>query len=702
VLNNFRNLQSLLWSHGVRWLAFRLGYALRKRTGLLRARMPAYEWRDRPLETWLRDDVPAMPEAYAHWRRQNSPKFFFESSILPVRVPWDPQLAVDEAERIFSGEIKYFAHQFIRTGFPPDWHRDPVSGIGLDRHKHWSEISDETETDIKFIWEASRFGMVYTLVRAYAFARDEKYAQAFWALIHSWAEPNPPNRGPNWMDGQEAALRLLAWTFGYYAFLDSPSTTTERLSQFTVLVAAHAERIYKNIDYAIFTHSNHTISEAFGLWLAGLMFPEIKNAEMYLALGRELLEQEALLQIFPDGSYSMYSLNYHRFVLHVYLSVIRLAEINRSPVSNLISERVSGSIEFLAQLIDPETGRMPVYGSNDGALVLPLNHCDFTDYRPLLQLGSYVTEKRFLFEPGPWDEDIFWLCGADSLSHREGVRVREPSRSSFPHGGLYLLHDRDSKAVIRCTDWSSARSRPSHADQLHVDLWWRGHNVACDAGTYLYSGEGVWRNGLARTPAHNTVTVDGQDQMNMLTRFTWTDWAKGRVLRHGENSWQGEHDGYRRLPDPVHHRRTVLSLGEDRWLVVDHLMGKQRHHYALHWLLDDVPYQQKGNAVLLSLDSGRYRVQAGLMEGNSTLAIVRADPNSTRGWRSRYYGVREPAISALLETDRHRACFWTFFGFESDTVELSGNILYVSSRDTNVEINLDDLSQQVVPSRNLI
>jgi asparagine synthase (glutamine-hydrolysing) len=280
--------------------------------------------------------------------------------------------------------------------------------------------------------------------------------------------------------------------------------------------------------------------------------------------------------------------------------------------------------------------------------------------------------------------------------------VRENSRSSFPHGGIYLLHDQNSKAVIRCTDWASARSRPSHADQFHVDLWWHGHNVACDAGTYLYSGEGVWRNGLARTAAHNTVTVDGQDQMNLLTRFTWTDWAKGLVLRHDENSWQGEHDGYRRLPDPVDHRRTVLSLGGDRWLVVDHLTGKQRHHYVLHWLLVDVPYQQKGNAVLLSPDSWRYKVQAGLIEGNSTLAIVRADPNSTRGWRSRYYGDREPAISALLETDQHRACFWTFFGFESDKVGLSGNILYVSSRDTNVEINLDDRSQQVVPSRTLI
>ncbi|HEY3476543.1 MAG TPA: heparinase II/III family protein, partial [Anaerolineales bacterium] len=366
MLTNFRNLQSLLWSQGARWLMFRLGYAVRKRTGFLRAQIPAYEWKDRPLELWLREDIPAKPEAYAHWRKQNSPKFFVEQFRVPDGVPWNPQIAVDEAERILRGELKYFAHRFIQAGFPPDWHRDPISGIQLDPKKHWSELSDERDVDIKFIWEPSRFSMIYTLVRAYAFRRDEKYAEAFWALIQSWAESNPPNRGPNWMDGQEAALRLVAWTFGYYAFLDSSSTTPERIAQFTVMVAAHAERIHKNISYAISTRGNHTISEAFGLWLTGLLFPELKEAAKYRRLGQKLLEQQAVEQIFPDGSYSMYSLNYHRFVLHIYLSVIRLAEINQSPASTLIFQRVSASIDFLFSLIDPETGQMPVYGSNDG------------------------------------------------------------------------------------------------------------------------------------------------------------------------------------------------------------------------------------------------------------------------------------------------------------------------------------------------
>ena len=712
MLNNFRNLQSLFWSHGAPWLLFRVGYAFRKRTGYIRLQMPAYHWKDRPLKTWLKRGISSIPETYAQWRRQHSPKFFFHSlraersrsdgeveARLYSDPPWNPNHAVNEAERFLNGELKFFDHKFVKTGFPPDWHKDPVSGKRIDAEKHWSEISDDGEVDIKLIWEPSRFNMVYTLVRAYASTQDEKYAQAFWELIRSWAESNPPNTGPNWMDGQEAALRLLAWTFGFHAFLDSPSSTPERIAQFTVMAAAHAERIYKNVDYAISTHSNHTISEALGLWLVGLLFPELNNSEKYLAVGRTILEQESTAQIFPDGSYAMYSLNYHRFILHIYLCAIRLGELNNALFSASLRQRVAKSVDYLYQLIDPETGQMPVYGSNDGALVLPLNNCDFTDYRPLLQLGSYLTKGIRFFESGAWDEPLYWLYGSQSLQSQ----VDAPPQTSqvYADGGVSILRGAHSKAIIRCTDF---RARPSHADQLHMDLWIRGHNIACDAGTYLYSGEGLWRNGLAHTSVHNTVTVDGQDQMKMVSRFTWTNWSHGKVLKHEENSWQGEHDGYKRLPDPVNHTRMVLSLEGDRWLIVDYLEGRQLHHYALHWLLSDVTYSVQdalqgyasGFGVLLSLpgselSASKILIQLGLTEGNGEFSVVRADPHSTRGWRSRYYGEKEPAISTRLETDQPAVCFWTFFGVDSDKIGLAGNNLEIGFDGTKLSINLQSL-----------
>jgi asparagine synthase (glutamine-hydrolysing) len=485
------------------------------------------------------------------------------------------------------------------------------------------------------------------------------------------------------MDGQEIALRLMAWSFGFYAFLDSPSTKPEYVSQFVTMVAAQAQRIYRNLGYAISTQSNHTISEACGLWLTGTLFPELNGSDEYLSVGRKLLEGEAVRQLFPDGSYSMYSLNYHRFVLQTYFYVMRLGELNHSKFPESVYRVATSSIAYLAQLIDPQTGQLPVYGSNDGALVLPLNDCDFTDYRPLLQLGSFMTNRRRIFEPGPWDEDLFWLCGPQSL--QDDVEKSVQADRGFSDGGIYVLHGPQSKVVIHCTDF---RSRPSHADQLHVDVWWQGHNIACDAGTYLYSGSGPWRNGLAHTDVHNTVSVDSNDQMSMVSRFTWINWAQGNVLQQAEDLWRGEHDGYRRLSDPVTHKRTIHKLGNDRWLVIDHLHGAQPHHYALHWLLNDFPYIKNGNSICLWPETGKYKVQMGLMEGESTFSLVRADPNSTRGWRSRYYGHKEPAISAMLEADRPNACFWTFFGFESDLIGMEGKMLTVKSPGMNSSIDL--------------
>ena len=186
----------------------------------------------------------------------------------------------------------------------------------------------------------------------------------------------------------------------------------------------------------------------------------------------------------------------------------------------------------------------------------------------------------------------------------------------------------------------------------------------------------MWRNGLAHTSAHNTVTVDGKDQMTMLSRFTWTNWSKGKVLKHNENLWQGEHDGYK----PVTHKRTVKTLDDDRWLIIDNLTANESHHYALHWLLNDYPFEQKNNSVLLSSDGMKYKVQVGIVEGNGNFSLLRADPNSTRGWRSRYYGHKEPAVSIMLETSQPQVTYWTFFGFENDIVEIEGKSLKVNSQ----------------------
>ena len=125
------------------------------------------------------------------------------------------------------------------------------------------------------------------------------------------------------------------------------------------------------------------------------------------------------------------------------------------------------------------------------------------------------------------------------------------------------------------------------------------------------------------------------------------------VRSDGLRIWQGEHDGYRRLSDPVRHTRIVMALGDDRWLVVDKLAAAQVHCYDLQWLLADLPYKvvERQDGFEIKLDVGGKSLRMVLrLEWKRDFSVVRGAEDSTRGWRSRYYGEKHPALSVMLST----------------------------------------------------
>ena len=115
-------------------------------------------------------------------------------------------------------------------------------------------------------------------------------------------------------------------------------------------------------------------------------------------------------------------------------------------------------------------------------------------------------------------------------------------------------------------------------DQLHFDLWWRGINITPDAGTYLYNAAPLWDNPLVSTRVHNTVTVDGRDQMTRGGRFLVLDWfpAFSRSSIESDPSvlqkMSAWHNGYK----GIRHERAVTVLVDDRWLVEDRLTPRRR------------------------------------------------------------------------------------------------------------------------------
>ncbi len=101
------------------------------------------------------------------------------------------------------------------------------------------------------------------------------------------------------MNGQEVALRLISFVFAWQAFSDSPKSTTERTGNLQGALAAHARRIISTLPYARSQRNNHLLSEAAGLYTAGLMLPNLPDAHRWKRTGWNLFIRGMRDQITP-------------------------------------------------------------------------------------------------------------------------------------------------------------------------------------------------------------------------------------------------------------------------------------------------------------------------------------------------------------------------------------------------------------------
>jgi hypothetical protein len=658
---------------GVRHGMLRLEYELERGSGVMSRRMRAV----RGWDCWnLKRIAPHTSlEEIAAARRSGTQKLFFTDP-RALRTTIESVIGVNgresvlaEAEGVLSGNLPYFGQLSFACGFPPRWFENPTTGQCVSPQQPWTQIrfASSAYGDLKFILEPSRFLFVYPLIRAYALTDDERYPRAFWHAIEDWACQSPPMTGPLWICGQECSLRILAWSFGLHAFIHSPSTTNQRVALLISMIAAHAWRTAQTLGYARSQRSNHLISEAVGLWTAGTLYPELKKAEAWKNLGADLLHEAVLDQITPLGVSHQHSFNYQRMILHLSLWTLRLAEIHDVPLPEGVRVRTQAAFDFIRSWVDPTTGSVPNYGSNDGSLIFPLAPGSYHDYRPLLQLGAAVLNRPAI-EQGPWDEAALWFGVKPSLAERS-----DNLPASSVDTGYFRLGDKNSWALIRAGRYNR---RPFHSDQLHVDLWWHGINLALDAGTYLYNGAPPWNNGLAGASIHNTLTVDHRDHMRRAGRFLWVDWAQasGRLSSSPGSGradrFEGEHDGYKNIG--VKHHRTVQWLHGAGWVIVDDVVGSGEHDLRLHWLAADLPYELFDSPfqVIFTAQQSRIRwsicsslpasvavcgmtIRAGKQSAQprkgTALELPAADAQMF-GWESPTYAALKPAVSLLYHT----------------------------------------------------
>ncbi|MEA5005219.1 MAG: alginate lyase family protein [Rikenellaceae bacterium] len=608
----------------LRYTLYRICHEVEKRTGVLKKRHPA---------------APAKRHfvTVEQWR-SNTPPFVigYRESLEACAFGLERRADVtskESVDKIMAGEILFFSSKWIDLGVDYNWIKNPSTGYSYDSGIHWSEIPDLSSTsgDIKYVWEKSRFSWLLTLIRN-DYHNGEDHSKFAFSQIERWIDANPVNLGPNWRCSQEISLRILNWCYALHFYKNSGALTEERWGKIQNVIYWSLHHVYNNIDFSrIAVRNNHAITETLFIAMSYILFPFIPETTKWAKDGFKWFEQEIDYQIYDDGTFLQFSMNYHRVVVQLLSFGISLVSIGGKSFSAHVYEKAYKSINFLFQCSDVKNGYLPNYGSNDGAWFFPLSSTDYRDYRPQLNTLHKLLTGVDLYEDDLIREESNWLGATSCVIDKPFSKIKmHYGLSSFVNGGYYLIREKETLSFIKC---GSYKDRPAQADNLHLDVWHKGRNILCDAGSYKYNTEEALVKYFSGTESHNTVMLGDYDQMLKGPRFMWFNWSKATDASLIENEthyvFEGVVSCYTYLDKNIVHSRRILKSKE-----------------SPEWIVCDIIDHKPENLLMRQIWHSAY--------GSPNFVSEGIEEQTKKGWQSLYYGVKETVRQRELVTTGNR------------------------------------------------
>jgi len=600
-----------IWRNmGNRYLLFRVSHELDKRTGKLAKRFPTQP----PILFY--PDLSEGKTALGKFPWPSRETFRLE------RRP--TEILKEKAEEILNGNLLLFNAIPYSFRKEEDWVIHPETGFRYDNRKHWTQIPDMSAEagDIKYVWEKSRFSYLHSVLRYdHHFRLD--HAEWVFSEIESWIRNNPINCGPNYRCSQEISLRVLNWLGAISFYQDSPALTTDRWNHIFHHMYWQIHHVWENIQFSrIAVRNNHAITETLVLYIFGSLFPSVNLAKEWKKMGKSWFEEEIEYQIYPDGSYLQFSMNYHRVVVQLLTLALRFSENEKEDFKPVVYQRAHQTLRFLRFFQDPVSGQLPNYGANDGALFFQFTDDAYRVYESQLNaLHAALTGENIRFSAST--EESYWFGHSGSPKIFEIPALPEKLQV-FGNGGFGGIKEEDTLTFFRS---GKHKDRPGQADNHHLDLWYQGINILRDAGSYKYNAPENDIRFFFGSRSHNTVMVDNQDQMLKGPRFVWMYWSQsvGFFGKEEENGWQlgGEIEAFRQIRKGIRHKRTIFKeRGKPIWRIEDQMQGLKGEEMKILWH----PAPQFADLFTLEIwdEEGK-----------------KLDPVVQQGWYSGLYGIKE-------------------------------------------------------------
>lgn len=572
----------------------------------------------------------------------NTPRGFLtaeRAARVRASLPAEADALVARADEILEGRFRFFGYPEVRVADAYTLDADPFSGRAWpESHGKLLDYRHRAVGDPKWIWELNRCQELPVLLAAWLLTGGAIYGETAARRLLSWISFHPPGRGIAWSSGFEAGIRGISLAVTYDALRGSSLLTSAEEEVVARSLWQHVRFIERDPSTGS-SANNHLIGELAGLAVVGCLAPELEGSQRWLAKALDALAVEAGRQIRPDGTGVEQAFSYHVFVVDLLLVVTASLDAVGYAVPHPIVAALERSGDALWAQLGPGEPT-PTYGDTDDGRAIVVDGNELRDARgAAAAIAARFGHAAAASAAGELDVTAWWLFGdrgADAFARVEPSPG--PGSIVLPDGGLAILRSGGLRAVVdHGPHGHLSIAAHAHADALRLDVSLGDEELVVDPGVGSYFAQPALRDAFRGTGFHATVVVDGVNSSEAGGPFLWTSQAASRVLAADleDGVVVVEHDGYRRLPDPVTHRRAVVLLA-DAVLVIDRLEAVEGHTFSQRWPLHpdlDIGARD-ANRVVASRREGGGIALAVSASSPLDLAAARGDRDPWNGWWS--------------------------------------------------------------------
>lgn len=550
---------------------------------------------------------------------------------------------VEHSRRIADGALTILSAGTVGWRKAQCWDKHPITGADLPGGFRPYNVEHYSGGDINLALWVNSLPFLPSLANAYLCTGHASFVDLLCQITDSWLKAQRPAVSVAWDTDLTVAFRAssILYTQSLVPGAVLPASTRQNMARIVRLSGSVLDLMVERPSF------NHRVIAAFGLFCCGLAWKQRSAGKRWIEKSASILFGELERQFFGDGVHGERSPGYMKLVIEAYLHFRALGQHHGLAFPPDFDQRLIRSCEALDHLCDENA--VPAFFGDDSDLNL---FSDRTAVAPLALAAVLFRRADFKARARCFPPAAFWLLGGDGYRQFQSLPDEPLTKLSyaFRDAGYYIMESPSGALRMTCGAELTRTNGHSHADTFGFELHVEGDRVLVDAGTYAYFPSREWRDYFRSTRAHNTVTVDEQDQAAPLVddHFGWSRFPKVQVHQwrtsESHDFLDVEHDGYGRLTDPVVHRRRVLYVKSDYWVIVDDLLGRGVHVGELFFQF------ASGEVLLDSAGTATARRPWGNLEirqlaEGCEASIVTGQEHPIRGWISNGYGHRAPAAS---------------------------------------------------------